>query len=118
MNYPQFIIFKNTDRQFYFRMYNDKGKLLLTGEPNELRLNCINEIRQLYAIAERDFNYRLSKAQGHFYFEIINNQNKVIATSEVFRTMPGMAYGINAVKKNVTVAVIEDYSSRVRFFSK
>ena len=117
MKYPQFIIYKNTDRQFYFRMYNDKGKLLLTGEPNQLRFGCINEIRQLYAIVEGDFNYRISKGQ-HFYFQITNSENKLIATSEAFRTMPGMAYGLNAVKKNVPVAVIEDYSRRVRFFSK
>ena len=108
MNYPKFVIFRNPDGQFYFRMFNDRNKQLLTGLPCEQRMQCITAIRQMYASVQNDHHFRMQTAHGQFYYQVTSLQHKVIAKSIMYRTMPGMAFGIDAVKKNVCVAVIGD----------
>jgi UDP-N-acetylmuramyl pentapeptide synthase len=51
----------------------------------------------------------MSKHNEKFYYQVMNKQNKVVATSVLYNTMPGMAFGMNAAMKNVCVAVIEDF---------
>jgi len=109
MNYPRFVIFRKDDGCCYFHLYSEKRKLLLTGKPYENRSDCIKAIRELFALAKLGFHYRMSKHHEKFYYQVMNKQNKVVATSVLYHTMPGMAFGMNAAMKNVCVAVIEDF---------
>lgn len=118
MHYPKFVIYNLANNSFYFRLYNSRGKVLLTGEPQDTRFDCINDIQQLYIIVDRNIHYRVRQTKENYFFEIICDQRKVIGTSEAFRTLPGTEHGMQEVKKNVIVAVVEDYSRNIRFFTK
>src|SRR5678810_160014 len=102
------IISRTGDDHYYYRLYSDREKLLLTGHSSTQRTQCIHDIRQLYASVHQDHHYRMQTAHGKFYFQITNLQHIVVATSIMYRTMAGMAYGIDAVKKYVRIAVIKD----------
>lgn len=110
MNFPKFAILKNEDGLYYFRLYNANGKNLVTGFPCEERVQCIEAIRQLYALAEKDHHYRLRTSNTQFYFEISDANHTVICTSGPYRTMSGMAHGINSVKASAVIAMMEDHS--------
>ena len=109
MNYPKFVIFRNADGMYYFRLCTDKNKELLTGIPCEQRYECVSAIRELYHLAERDHHYRMHTDGQQFYYQVTDSAHDVIATSVRYRTMSGMAYGIHSVKKNIAVAMIEDH---------
>jgi uncharacterized protein YegP (UPF0339 family) len=113
MNFPKFAIFRNEEGRYYFRLYNGKGKKLLTGFPCDERVQCIEAIRQLYAQAEKDHHYRMRTWKSQFYFEMTDANHNVICNSGLYRTMSGMAYGINNVKMSAAVAVMEDCSNTV-----
>jgi len=111
MNHPKFVIFRNEDGTYYFKLYNDQQKILLTGNPCEQRYQCIMAIQQLYGIVQKDHHYRMQTIYGQFYYQVTNERHSIISTSVMYRTMAGMAYGINGVKQNVIVAVIKDHST-------
>jgi uncharacterized protein YegP (UPF0339 family) len=109
MNYPKFVIFLNAGGMYYFRLYTDKNKELLSGIPCEQRYECVAAIRELYQQAEKDHHYRMQTAGHQFYYQLTDSTHAVIATSVRYRTMSGMAFGIHSLKRNVAVAVIEDH---------
>jgi len=111
MSYPKFAIFRNADGLYFFRLYNHKGKNLVTGFPCEQRVQCITAIRELYAHAEKDHHYRMQIAHGQFYFQMTDERHTVICASPLYRTMAGMAYGIKSVKDSAIIAVIEDHTT-------
>jgi uncharacterized protein YegP (UPF0339 family) len=113
MKFPKFAILRNEEGFYYFRLYNAKGKRLVTGFPCEERVQCIEVIRQLYAHAEKDHHYRMHTSNYQFYFEMTDANHTVICTSGWYRTMAGMAYGINNVKVSAAVAMMEDHSGMV-----
>lgn len=109
MNYPRFVIFRKDDGCYFFRLYSEKQKLLLTGKSFTHRSDCIEAIRELFALAEMSLQFRMSTNQQNFLYKVISKNNTVVATSILYRTMPGMAFGMNTAKKNISVAVIEDF---------
>jgi len=111
MNHPKFVIFRNKNGMFYYRLYNEHQKILMTGLPCQHRNQCIMAIQQLYGIVQKDHHYRMQTIHGQFYYQVTNEEHTIIGTSVMYRTMTGMAYGINGVKQNVVVAVIQDHST-------
>lgn len=118
MKYTRFVIYRNVEGKFYFRLFNARGKLLLTGPSHAIRMQCVATIHDLYTIVLRDEHYKISKVPGCYKFRLVTQELEVIAQSEEFNSLAGLAYSIHAVKKNVCIAIIEDFSSNVRYFTR
>lgn len=108
MNYAKFLIQQNEQGKYFFRFFTDKKATLLKGFSCDNRKACINTIRELYDTVQKDHHYRFQTAGGKFYFEVTDNTHSVIAVSKLYRTMGGMGFAVDALKRNMLVAVIED----------
>src|SRR5687768_6280437 len=105
MKYTRFVIYRNIEGKYYFRLFNARGKLLLTGPPQTIRMQSIAAIHDLYTIVLSDEHYKISKVPGCYKFRLVTKEQEVIAESDEFNSLAGLAYGIHAVKKNVCIAV-------------
>jgi uncharacterized protein YegP (UPF0339 family) len=63
-----------------------------------------------------DSHYKISGATGCYCFKLVTSNNRVAGTSELYRTLPGLEFGISEVKKVVAMSVIEDFCINVRYF--
>jgi len=93
---------------YSFRLISEKRTALLKGYPYDQRDKCITAIRALYDTVRKEHHYRFQTVKGKFYFQVTDNTHTVIAVSPLYRTMAGMAYGINKLKYNVAISVIQD----------
>jgi len=118
MKYTRFVIYKNLQGEFYFRLFNARDTLLLTGRTYTLRIACIAAIHNLYTIVLRDEYYKVFGEPGAYNFRLVNQDQEPVARSEEFRSFTNLSHGIHAVKKNVCIAVIEDYSANVRYIMR
>ena len=102
----KFEIFLGEDRQFYFHLKADNGKIILASEAYHEKAGARNGIDSVHANAGSIAQFQLyeSLMNGQFYFTLRAPNNEVIGVSEMYASLPNAVEGIQTVKRVVTKA--------------
>jgi uncharacterized protein len=83
----RFQVFEGADRQFYFNLYDEAGKVLLRSEGYRAEASGLNGAfaTQQYGVEARYYQV-LEASNGGFYLNLRAPNNEVVATSKVYAT--------------------------------
>jgi len=109
MSTSKFKLRESSDGQFYFTLNAGNGQVLATSERYTVRANARNGIEAVRdnAVTEPRFN-RLVSQDGQYYFVLKASNGQVLVTSETYTTAAARDGGIEAVKREVGGAVVEE----------
>lgn len=107
----KFSIFIGSNSRYYFNLKAANGEIILASQAYTYKSSCQNGIQSVRenAVIESRYEKRIS-ANGKYYFVLTAGNGQIIGTSEMYESANGRDNGINCVKKEAPVAVIEDYS--------
>ena len=95
--------------QFMFNLKAGNGEVILTSELYNQKQSAIAGIDSVKVNASDDTRYERKTAKnGQPFFVLTATNGQVIGKSEMYSSASAMENGIQSVKKNGPVAVIED----------
>lgn len=105
----KFVIKKSSDGQFRFNLKAANGEIILTSELYKAKASALKGIASIRKNAPLDHRYdrKLDKA-GHPRFNLKAANGEVIGSSESYNSESARESGIESVKKNGPVALIDD----------
>lgn len=107
----KFVITKDKTGQFRFSLKAGNGQEILGSEAYKTKSACENGIESVKKNARIDGMFEKKTAKdGSTYFNLKASNGQVIGTSEMYKSNPAMENGIESVKKNASVAMVEDLS--------
>jgi len=105
---PKFKIFIGKNSQFYFHLTAANGEIILSSEGYIAKENAIAGINSVKVNASNDARYkRLIAKNGQHYFTLHAANEQIIGTSEMYVAAQGRDNGIESVKKNAPIALVE-----------
>jgi uncharacterized protein YegP (UPF0339 family) len=109
MENPKFQIFKDSAREFRFRLKAKNGETILASEGYTTKQNCKNGIESVKINSPIDSRYdRKTAVNGQYYFVLNAANGEVIGMSEMYTTTAARDGGIEAVKRDAPKAPTED----------
>jgi uncharacterized protein YegP (UPF0339 family) len=108
----KFQIKKRSNGEFQFNLKAGNGEIILTSEGYKTKAGCDTGIASVKKNAMDDSKYDrlISKNEKH-YFNLKAGNGEIIGTSEMYESMAAMNGGIDSVKKNAPIAIIDDQTS-------
>jgi uncharacterized protein len=107
----KFVIKKAKDGEFYFNLKAGNGETILTSEMYKAKASAKNGIESVKKNAPNDARYeRKTDKKGHPRFNLKAANHEVIGSSESYNSESARENGIESVKKNAPVAVVDDES--------
>lgn len=105
----KFELKKAKDGQVYFNLKAANGQNILKSEMYKAKSGAKNGIESVKKNAglENRFDRRESK-KGQPYFVLLAGNKQIIGQSEMYSSAAAMENGINSVKKNGPVAIVDD----------
>jgi uncharacterized protein YegP (UPF0339 family) len=112
MKFPQFIIKKSTNDQFYFNLWSKDEDIVLKSEMYTTKQNCKNGIESVKTNAPLDKNYDRKTSDNSKYYFVLKSQNngQVIGTSNMYSNTSNRDTAIERVKIDAPIAETEDLS--------
>jgi uncharacterized protein YegP (UPF0339 family) len=105
----KFQIKKRNNGEFQFNLKAGNGEIILTSEGYKTRAGCDNGIESVKKNAPDDGRYdRLTSKNDKYYFNLKAGNGEIIGTSEMYESTESRDGGIDAVKRNAPVAIIDD----------
>ena len=105
----KFELYKDKADAFRFRLKAGNGENILASQGYKSKASCNNGIESVkkHAVDETNFEKKETSA-GKFQFNLKSANSQVIGTSQSYNTKSGRDNGIESVKKNAPVAVVDD----------
>lgn len=101
---------RTSNGQFRWILKASNGETLITSETYTTKQSCLNGIISSKAsVSDKNFERKISTA-GQPYFNQIANNYQVLGTSEMYTSIAARDNGIDSVKRNAPIAIIEDLS--------
>lgn len=95
--------------QFMFNLKAGNGEVILTSELYKERQSAVAGIESVKANASDDARFERKTAKnGQAFFVLKASNGQTIGKSEMYSSVSAMENGIQSVKKNGPVAVMED----------
>jgi uncharacterized protein YegP (UPF0339 family) len=105
----KFVIIKRKNSEFQFSLKADNGEVILSSEGYYAKAACLNGIDSVKTNGVQDSSYsREISTNGKYYFNLKASNGQIIGTSEMYVSAGGRDQGIDAVKRSVSNATIED----------
>lgn len=105
----KFEVYKDKAGEYRFRLKAGNGEIILASEGYKAKSGCTNGIESIRKHAPDDANYEKNETStGKSTFKLKASNHQVIGTSQSYSTTSGRDNGIESVKKNGPVAVIDD----------
>jgi len=105
----KFVIKKTSDGQFRFNLKAGNGETILTSESYVAKASAENGIESVQKNAPLDERYeRFVDKGGHPRFNLKAANHQIIGSSEGYNSESARENGIESVKKNASIAVIDD----------
>lgn len=104
----RFIVFKNSEHHYRFRLIADNGEPILKSEGYASRESCMNgieSVRRHSHMPESFTRRKSSNGQYYFYLRAINGQ--VIGDSELYTNSDSAESAIHAVIREAENAPVE-----------
>ncbi|MES2799717.1 MAG: YegP family protein [Bacteroidota bacterium] len=103
-----FIVFKRKNGDFQFDLKAGNGQIILTSEGYTTKSACENGIESVKRNSQDDNRFdRKVSANGKPYFNLTATNGQIIGTSELYESEASREKGIESVKKNVEITVLE-----------
>ncbi len=107
--HPKFDLRKSKNGQYYFNLTAENGQVILTSEMYTQKHNALNGIESVKENSSDDGRYkRADSDKGDPYFTLRAGNHQVIGTSEMYKSNSSRDNGIESIKRNATVAEVED----------
>lgn len=107
----KFEITKRTNGEFQFNLKAGNGQVILTSEGYTTKTACENGIQSVKNNAPTDSRYeRKTSSNDKFFFNLKATNGQIIGTSQMYTTEQGRENGIDSVKTNAPIAIVEDLS--------
>jgi uncharacterized protein YegP (UPF0339 family) len=105
----KFQIKKRSNDEFQFNLTAPNGEIILTSEGYKNRTGCETGIASVKKNADDDKKYeRLISKNNKHYFNLKAGNGEIIGTSEMYESIESRDGGIDSVRRNAPVAVIDD----------
>ncbi|MBB6577130.1 uncharacterized protein YegP (UPF0339 family) [Comamonas odontotermitis] len=105
----KFELKKSKNRKFFFNLLATNGQIILTSEMYEAKASAINGIESVKKNAPDDGRYeRLAGKDNSPYFTLKAGNGQVIGQSQMYSSEKARDGGIDSVKANGPVAVVDD----------
>ena len=106
---PKFQIYSDTHDQYYFRLLNESGEIILQSEGYSAKFSCENGIRSVKteAVNQARFENKTTPS-GRPYFILKAANYEIIASSETYSNESNRDIGIASVMANAPIAPVED----------
>lgn len=98
-----FDIYKDKKGKFRFRLKAKNGEIICSGQAYTSKASCVKGINSLITNAKKKKSFQLQKNRaGKHFFNVVAGNNKVIATSQSYKTENALNKGVESVRKNAT----------------
>jgi uncharacterized protein YegP (UPF0339 family) len=100
---------------FYFRLADVLGEILLTSVTYRTHSDCIYAITTMRTVILDDSCFKFSDLPGKYFFTLYTDENITIAVSKFYRTPAGSRGGAELLKKLVSIAEVDDKSLFIKY---
>ena len=98
-----FEIYKDKSGKFRFRLKAKNGEIICASQPYTTKSACTKGAKSLILNSKNKKSFKILKNKvGKFFFNVIAKNNKVIATSQGYKSERSLIKGIESVQKNAT----------------
>ncbi len=105
----KFELFKDTRGEYRFRLKAGNGEIILKSEGYGSKAGAENGITSVKTNSPDGSRYdRKVSTNNKYFFNLKAANSQVIGTSEMYETAAGRDNGIESVKTNAPIAVIND----------
>lgn len=105
----KFIITSSKPKVFHFNLQASNGEVILSSESYTTKDSCLKGIESVKSNAPDPAKYSIFESKdGRFYFTLKAGNNKVIGTSQMYKSLPNLNTGIASLQKNAPIARVED----------
>ena len=104
-----FQISNSSDGQFHFVLKADNTQTILTSELYKAKDSAQNGIASVQTNCSDDTHYERKDSKNEkFYFNLKAPNHQVIGTSQMYKTAQSRDKGIESVKTNGVIKVVQD----------
>ena len=108
----KFEIKKSKNEKFFFNLLATNGQIILSSEMYEAKASALNGIESVKKNSSEDARYeRLTGKDGSPYFTLKASNGQVIGQSQMYSGEKARDGGIDSVKNNGPVAVLDDQTT-------
>tara|TARA_B100001559_G_scaffold2340_1_gene1957 strand:+ start:1074 stop:1388 length:315 start_codon:yes stop_codon:yes gene_type:complete len=98
-----FEIYKDKSGKFRFRLKAKNGEIICASQPYTTKSACTKGAKSLILNSKNKKSFKILKNKaGNFFFNVIAKNNKVIATSQGYKSERSLNKGVESVQKNAT----------------
>ena len=98
-----FEIYKDKSGKFRFRLKAKNGEIVCASQGYTTKSACTKGAKSLILNSKKKKSFKIEKNRaGKFFFNVVAGNNKVIATSQGYKSVSSLNKGIESVQKNAT----------------
>ncbi len=98
-----FEIYKDKSGKFRFRLKAKNGENICASQSYTTKGACTKGAKSLILNSKKRKSFKVQKNRaGKYFFNVIAGNNKVIATSQTYKSESSLKKGIESVQKNAT----------------
>ena len=98
-----FEIYKDRSKKFRFRLKAKNGEIICASQAYTTKSACTKGAKSLILNSKKKKSFKVLKNKaGKFFFNVVAGNNKVIATSQGYKSESSLNKGIESVQKNAT----------------
>lgn len=98
-----FEIYKDKSKKFRFRLKAKNGEIICASQAYTTKSSCTKGAKSLILNSKKKKSFKVLKNKaGKLFFNVIAGNNKVIATSQGYKSESSLNKGIESVQKNAT----------------
>lgn len=111
MTNPKYQVFRSMDDgQFYYRLKDANGEIVLHSEGYLSKKECLERISSARINARFDSSFMRKEIQENFFFILEANNGEIIGSKDGYKDFSSRENGIYAVKRDGITAPVEDLS--------
>lgn len=104
-----YVLKRSSDTKYYFNLRTENNEIILTSEKYISKQNATKGINSVKSNSLIESRYeRNVSSRGNYYFNLIDENNEIIGTSEEYYLMEERENGINDVKIIAPIASVID----------
>ncbi len=96
-----FDIYKDKSGNFRFRLKAKNGEIICSSQSYTAKSSCVKGAKSLILNSKKKKSFKtLRNRAGKYFFNVVAGNNKVIATSQAYKSENSLKKGIESVQKN------------------
>ena len=105
----EFVVSKNTNDLYYFRLRANNGQLLLSSEGYVSKVGCLNGVESVKSNGRDQNRYdKRTTSNVNYYFNLKAMNGQILGTSEIYETAAARDNAMKTVQSTVTDTLLDD----------